>query len=145
MQFSCWNEATKAILAPTHGIIVYQEQDIKLVQIVANFDPAKSDNLRRAISKKDEKTIKSMNEEFIAGAIANGFSYDLANQIFLYIYEFANYGFNHSHSLAYAYLSYYLAYLKHYYPIEFMTVLLSNFATHETREKLLIILKNKRL
>ncbi|WP_208895272.1 DNA polymerase III subunit alpha [Ureaplasma diversum] len=134
-----WNETTKKILEPTYGIIVYQEQVIQLTQAIANFDAAKSDNLRRAISKKDEKALASFQSEFINAAINNGFNQNQAISIFNNILEFANYGFNRSHSLAYSYISYWLAYLKHYYSIEFLATLLNSASSKE--KKLLAYIK----
>ncbi|MCF1349094.1 DNA polymerase III subunit alpha [Ureaplasma urealyticum] len=134
-EFSYWNEQTKKILEPTYGIIIYQEQVIELVKTIANFDIATSDNFRRAISKKDEKILMQLKDDFINGALANNYKQPLVNQIFEYIFSFAHYGFNHSHSLAYSYISYWLAYLKHYYPLEFLSVLLSH--TSASKEKLL--------
>lgn len=76
-----------------------------------------------------------LKDDFINGALANNYKQPLVNQIFEYIFSFAHYGFNHSHSLAYSYISYWLAYLKHYYPLEFLSVLLSH--TSASKEKLL--------
>lgn len=134
-EFSYWNEATRKILEPTYGIIVYQEQVIELVKTIANFDIATSDNFRRAISKKDEKILIQLKDDFINGALNNNYKQPLVNQIFEYIFSFAHYGFNHSHSLAYSYISYWLAYLKHYYTLEFLSVLLSH--TSASKDKLL--------
>lgn len=134
-----WNESTRKILEPTYGIIVYQEQVIQLVQAIANFNAAKSDNLRRAISKKDEKALASFEQEFVNSAVANGFNENQSKTIFDNILEFANYGFNRSHSLAYSYISYWLAYLKHYYSIEFITTLLNSVSSNE--KKLLSYIK----
>ncbi len=125
----------KPILQSTNGIIVYQEQVLQIVQTVANFSLAKADIFRRAISKKNEAMMASLKDEFINGATKNKYSLDVAQQIYKYIYEFANYGFNHSHSIAYSYISYWMAYLKSHYPIEFITTLLS---TDNSRVKLLM-------
>jgi len=94
------------ILSSTNGIIVYQEQVIQIVQTVANFSLAKADIFRRAISKKNETMMASLKDEFIEGATKNNYEQKVANEIYKYIYEFANYGFNHSHSIAYSYISY---------------------------------------
>ncbi len=123
------------ILQSTNGIIVYQEQVIQIVQTVANFSLAKADIFRRAISKKNETMMASLKDEFIEGAIKNNYDSEIAKEIYKYIYEFANYGFNHSHSIAYSYISYWMAYLKSHFPIEFITTLLS---TDNSRAKLLM-------
>ncbi|MCV3743859.1 DNA polymerase III subunit alpha [Ureaplasma sp. ES3154-GEN] len=120
------NNAIKEILAPTYGIIVYQEQVIKLVQIIAQFDAAQADLFRRAISKKDNQQLDLLKEHFVSNAVKNNYSVADALHWYEYIHKFGNYGFNHSHSLAYSLVSYWLAYLKHHYPMDFMISLLNN-------------------
>ena len=120
------NELIQQILANTYGVIIYQEQIINLVQIIANFNKFKADTFRKAISKKKEDVILKAKSEFIDGAINNGFSNKEAENWFNIIAKFSNYGFNHSHSLSYAFISYWIAYLKTYYPIETFSILLSN-------------------
>lgn len=119
------NNKIKDVLSPTYGTIIYQEQIIKLVQIIANFDKFKADNFRKAISKKKEELILQSKNEFIEGAKQNNYSEKEANNQFENMLKFANYGFNHSHSIAYALISYWLAYLKHYYPLESISVFLT--------------------
>ena len=114
------------VLEQTHGIIIYQEQIINLVQIIANFSKFKADSFRKAISKKKEDLILKEKSEFIVGATKNGFSIEQAHHWFDTIAKFAGYGFNHSHSLSYAFISYWIAYLKTYYPRETFSILLSN-------------------
>lgn len=133
------NEAIKKVLYPTYGVIIYQEQIIQLVQIVAKFNGAKSDTFRRAISKKKESVILEMKKEFIEAAMNNGYSEKDALGIFEYMESFANYGFNHSHSLSYSYISYWLAYLKCHYPLETISVLLS--FGDSSKEKVLSYIK----
>lgn len=133
------NDAIKKVLYPTYGVIIYQEQIIQLVQIVANFNGAKSDTFRRAISKKKESVILEMKKEFIAAAMKNGYTENDALAIFEYMESFANYGFNHSHSLSYSYISYWLAYLKCHYPLETISVLLS--FGDSSKEKVLSYIK----
>ncbi|MCF0218038.1 MAG: DNA polymerase III subunit alpha [Malacoplasma sp.] len=115
----------KAILAPTYGIIVYQEQVIKLVQNIANFSASEADLFRRIIAKKHSNELENFKKLFFEKAIQNGYQIQELNKIYEYIYTFADYGFNHSHSVAYALISYWMLYLKHYYPIEFMLVLMT--------------------
>jgi DNA polymerase-3 subunit alpha len=100
------NNDFKEVLSSTHNIIIYQEQIIQLVQKVANFSLADADLFRRAISKKNAEKLASLQKQFIDGGIKNNYSKEELTKIFDYIFEFANYGFNHSHSLAYAYVSY---------------------------------------
>ena len=119
------NEQIKEVLEPTYGTIIYQEQIIKLVEIIANFDKFKADNFRKAISKKKEELILQSKNEFMEGAKKNNYSEQEANKQFENMLKFANYGFNHSHSLAYSLISYWLAYLKYYYPIESISVFLT--------------------
>ena len=100
------NDKIKNILSSTYNIIIYQEQVIQMVQQVANFSLAEADLFRRAISKKKIDSLSKLEKTFIEGGIKNGYDYKEVKQIFDYIFEFANYGFNHSHSLAYSYISY---------------------------------------
>lgn len=119
------DERLKDILAPTYGIIIYQEQVIQTLCLVANWSLAQADIVRRAISKKKLDKLEGIEKEFIDSAIKNGYSEKKANEIFAYLLKFASYGFNHSHSIAYALVSYQLAYLKTYYPNQFYACLLS--------------------
>ncbi len=119
-------ECLKPILESTYGIIIYQEQVMQVARKVAGFSLAKADILRKAMSKKTASLMASMKTDFINGGIANGFSEEEAVKIFNLIEKFANYGFNKSHSVAYGYVAYWLAYLKANYPLEFFSALLSN-------------------
>ncbi len=143
------DEKLKDILAPTYGIIVYQEQVIQVLCQVANWSLAQADIVRRAISKKHVDKLLNIQKEFIEGASKNGYSKAKAEKIYEYLLRFASYGFNHSHSIAYALVSYQLAYLKTYYPREFYSCLLTynNGATakvnqylHEAKQNGIIIL-----
>lgn len=118
------NETQKAVLAPTLGFCIYQEQVIELVRAVTGYSAAEADGFRRAISKKKESMMIKMQTAFMSAAIANHYPENEAKKIYEYILAFANYGFNHSHSLAYSYISYQMMYLKYYFPIEFYLVLL---------------------
>ncbi|MBP5256858.1 MAG: DNA polymerase III subunit alpha [Mycoplasma sp.] len=120
------NDDIKKILEPTSNIIIYQEQVIQMVQKIAAFSLADADLFRRAISKKQVDELSSLKKSFIEGGIKNGYTQKKVEEIFDYIFEFANYGFNHSHSLAYSYISYWLAYIAYYYPLEFYSTLLTS-------------------
>ena len=114
------------ILKDTYGIIVFQEQIMKIVNVLAGFSLGKSDSLRRAISKKKEEILQEARADFVKGCIEHKIEKRIADKIFNFIVHFAGYGFNKSHSAAYAVISYRTAYLKANYPIEFMTALLSS-------------------
>ncbi len=114
------------ILKDTYGIIVYQEQIMKIVNVLAGFSLGKADMLRRAISKKKEDVMQEIRNDFTAGCGKNNIDAKIAEKIFNFIVHFAGYGFNKSHSAAYAMISYQTAYLKANYSIEFMTALLSS-------------------
>jgi len=120
------------ILKPTYGIIVYQEQIMKIAQTFAGYSLAEADLLRRGISKKDKDILNKERETFINKAIKHGQSRELAERIYELIERFADYGFNRSHSVAYALLAYQMAYLKAHYYKQFMTVLLSSVASSQT-------------
>jgi DNA polymerase-3 subunit alpha len=114
------------ILKDTYGIIVFQEQIMKIVNVLAGFSLAKADSLRRAISKKKEEVMREVKSDFLEGAARSRIDRKIAEKIFNFITHFAGYGFNKSHSAAYAMISYRTAYLKANYPVEFMTALLSS-------------------
>ena len=118
------------ILKPTYGVIIYQEQVMQIAQKLAGFTAGQADILRRAMGKKKRAELERQKQNFIAGAVKNGISKDVAAGIFLKIEPFAEYGFNKSHAAAYAIISYQTAFLKTYYPKEFiaasMTMDISN-------------------
>jgi DNA polymerase-3 subunit alpha len=113
------------ILEETYGIIVYQEQVMQIASKLANFTMAEADILRGAISKKKRKLLSKQRNKFINGAMDNGISGETAQKIFDLLLLFAEYGFNKSHSAAYALISYQTAYLKASFPVEFMAALLT--------------------
>ncbi len=123
----------KDILEPTYGIIVYQEQVINLVRKIANFSLAEADMFRRIISKKKEKELDKFKNLFFEKALQNGYTEKELEKIYNFIYTFADYGFNHSHSVAYSLISYWLLYLKHYYPLEFMIILMTFCESDKTK------------
>tara|TARA_B110001450_G_scaffold80029_1_gene75872 strand:+ start:51 stop:3470 length:3420 start_codon:yes stop_codon:yes gene_type:complete len=118
------------ILKPTYGVIIYQEQVMQIAQKLSGFTAGQADLLRRAMGKKKRAELEKQKQNFIAGALNNGISKDVAASIFLKIEPFAEYGFNKSHAAAYAIISYQTAFLKTYYPKEFiaasMTMDISN-------------------
>jgi DNA polymerase-3 subunit alpha len=113
------------ILKETYGIIVYQEQVIKLASEIAGFTLAKADLMRRAMGKKDKDLMARQKEEFIKGALDRGFTRKVAGDIFEMVDKFASYGFNKSHSVAYSIVAYQTAYIKAHYPAEFMAATMS--------------------
>lgn len=116
----------KPILEETYGIMIYQEQIMQVAQKMAGFSLARADILRKAMSKKNEKELSQLYDEFISGCLKNGYTKQLANDLFNSIKKFANYGFNKSHSVAYALIAYQLAYLKANYPLQFFSCLLTS-------------------
>ncbi|WP_412032163.1 DNA polymerase III subunit alpha [Malacoplasma muris] len=121
------HESLKDILEVTNGIIVYQEQVITIVQRVGNFTASEADIFRRIISKKHGDELDDFKKQFEKRALKNGYTKADFDKIYNYIYTFANYGFNHSHSIAYSLISYWLVYLKYYYKTEFMITLMIAF------------------
>jgi len=114
------------ILKETYGVIVYQEQVIQIANKVGGMSLAEADLLRRAMGKKDLLAMKQQLELFVEGAAKNGISNKIAEEIFMAIDKFANYGFNKSHAVAYSYVAYQTAYLKAYYTPEFLAANLTN-------------------
>jgi DNA polymerase-3 subunit alpha len=117
--------ALEAILRDTYGVIVYQEQVMQIAQALAGYTLGDADNLRRAMGKKKKEEMDREKERFISGALKQGISEALAREIFEQMETFAAYGFNKSHSAAYALVSYQTAYLKAHYPEEFMAGLMT--------------------
>lgn len=122
------------ILGPTYGILVYQEQVMQVASLMAGFTLGQADLLRRAMSKKKRATMESMRQRFLKGATARGYSLKVATQVFNYIDQFANYGFNRSHAVAYSKMAFEMAYLKVHFPEEFFTALL-NIEPNETKQR----------
>lgn len=109
-------------LKETYGIIIYQEQVMQIAREVAGFTMAQADNMRKAMGKKIKEKMKQVKEDFVAGSVKNGLKKKLAEDIFALILDFADYGFNKSHAVAYSFVSYYTAFLKANYPVEFLAV-----------------------
>ena len=133
----------KPILQPTFGIIIYQEQIMQIAQVMGGFTLAKADDFRRAISKKDTATMLALKQAFIDGAVGRGYKADHALSVYNHILKFADYGFNKSHSVAYATLTYQMAYLKTYFPLVFYAAIL-NSSAHSSDTKLLAYLDELR-
>lgn len=114
------------ILKDTYGIMIYQEQVMKIAQVIGGFSLAQSDILRKAMSKKNAEMMASFKEQFILGARKNKIKDSISNQIFSMMEKFAGYGFNKSHSYAYSLISYQMAYLKANYPLYFYQSVLNS-------------------
>lgn len=117
--------ALKPILENTYGVIVYQEQVMQIVQSIGGFSLGGADLVRRAMGKKIKEEMDRLKGEFSKGAEAKGYTKAYAEELFDLIVKFAGYGFNKSHSAAYALITFYTSYLKCYYPAEFMAALLT--------------------
>jgi len=117
--------ALKPILENTYGVIVYQEQVMQIVQSIGGFSLGSADLVRRAMGKKIKEEMDKLKGQFTQGAEQKGYKKVYAEELFDLIVKFAGYGFNKSHSAAYALITFYTAYLKCYYPAEFMAALLS--------------------
>ena len=129
------------ILAPTYGCIVYQEQVMQIVRDLAGYSMGRSDLVRRAMSKKKTDVMAKERQNFVygnpeegvAGCVANGISEQVANKIYDDMTDFAKYAFNKSHAAAYAVVAYQTAYLKHYYPVEFMAALMTSVLDNSSK------------
>lgn len=122
----------KPILAETYGILVYQEQVTEIAHKIAGFTMAEADLLRMAMGKKKKELMKQGKVRFIKGCLQRGYSRKMAEQLFEFIEKFAAYGFNKAHSASYATISYWTAYIKAHYPVEFMTAFLTAELKHAT-------------
>jgi DNA polymerase-3 subunit alpha len=131
------HEKLKSILSVTYGVMIYQEQVMEIVRELAGYSYGRSDLVRRAMSKKKEDVMKKERDSFIngvtedgvktvPGCVANGISSSVANEIFDQMLRFAEYAFNKSHAAAYAVVAYQTAWLKTYYPAEFMAALMTS-------------------
>ena len=116
----------ESILKPTYGIIIYQEQIIQIAQVLAGYTLGEADILRRAMSKKKEEVLLKEKPKFISSSVKRGYTEELATEVYDLILKFANYGFNKSHSVGYATVSYKMAFLKTYFFKYFETALLNN-------------------
>ncbi len=128
-----------SILEPTYGVILYQEQVMQIAQVLAGYTLGGADLLRRAMGKKKPEEMAKQREFFLSGSISRGVEQRTATRIFDLMEKFAGYGFNKSHSAAYALLSYQTAYLKAHYPAAFMAAAMSADLDHTDR---LVMLKD---
>jgi DNA polymerase-3 subunit alpha len=128
----------KPILEETLGVIVYQEQVMRIAQVLAGYSLGLADDLRAAMGKKQQEVMEKHRVIFMKGAIENKIPEHKAKQIFEKMENFAKYGFNKSHSVAYAFITFQTAYLKTYYPVEFMASLMSSEADDQEKISSLI-------
>ncbi len=131
----------KEILDETYGVILYQEQVMRIANKLAGFSMGQADVLRKAMGKKDRDKMDKLLEEFVRGATERGIAEPKARKIFDLMAFFAEYGFNKSHSAAYAYLSYQTAYLKAHYPVEFMA---ANLSLEDSTDKIVRLINECR-
>src|SRR5258708_33001450 len=116
----------KPLLEETYGVILYQEQVMQISNVVAGYSLGEADILRRAMGKKKAEEMAAQRDRFIKGALEKGFPPKKIEKIFDLMEQFAGYGFNKSHSAAYAFLAFVTAYLKAHYPVDFMAALLTS-------------------
>lgn len=126
------------ILKETYGVTIYQEQVMLMAQIAAKFSLVKADILRKAISKKNEEELAGLRQEYVRGCKENGYSDEIASDLFDLAEKFAGYGFNKSHAVAYGLVAYQLAYLKVNYPLEFYTSILNSVIGDSTKSAIYI-------
>jgi DNA polymerase-3 subunit alpha len=119
------------LLKETYGVIIYQEQVMKIAEILGGYTPGAADILRKAMGKKKKEEMDAQREKFVSGALENGLDKEQANNIFDKVAKFAGYGFNKCHAAAYGVISYQTAYLKANYPVEFIVASL-NLDIHDT-------------
>ena len=124
----------KQILQPTYGILVYQEQVMQTAQILAGFSLGEADILRRAMSKKKQDVIEQEKSKFITGVVKTGHAKEVGERVYHYIEQFANYGFNRSHAVAYTKIAFWLAYLKVHYPAAFYTAMLNSSTSAKAQQ-----------
>ena len=129
------HEDLKDVLSETYGIIVYQEQIMKIANIMASFSLGEADILRRAMSKKNSILMEEQRKEFVRRSILNGYTEEIANKTFDYINKFASYGFNKAHSVSYSLISYQMAYLKAHYKNYYMKYLLTMVIGNDIKTK----------
>lgn len=129
------DQSLKEVLEPTYGIIIYQEQIMQIARIMAGYTFGEADILRRAMSKKKYDVLKQEEEKFINGCKEKGYSYETSKKVYDLILNFANYGFNRSHSVAYSIIAYKMAYLKARYPKYFFSNLLTSVIGNESKTK----------
>ena len=133
----------KDILQNTYGVIIFQEQVMKILEVIGGYTEYEADNVRIAMSKKKEDIILAEEKKFTQNAILKGYDKEFVSDLFNKIKKFAEYGFNKAHAVSYALISYELAYLKVHYPVEFTVVFLEGAKDNGTKKRLLNELKKK--
>ena len=136
-------DSLQPVLEPTYGIILYQEQVMQIAQVMAGYTLGGADMLRRAMGKKKPEEMAKQRVSFLEGSEKNGIDRDLAGNIFDLVEKFAGYGFNKSHSAAYALVSYQTAWLKAHYPAPFMAAVMSS--DMQTTDKVVIFIEECRV
>lgn len=131
------------ILKETYGVIVYQEQTMHIVRELAGFTKGEADNVRKAFAKKQQDQIKPLSEKFLKGCVDNGIDEEVAQRIWDKMESFGSYAFNKSHAAAYSVLSNATAWLKYYYPVEFMSAVLNSYMGKPDKIKLMISIIRK--
>ncbi len=121
------------ILGETYGIIVFQEQVLRMAVDIAGYSMGQADLLRKAMGKKIPEMMAAERERFVGGAVANGYDRGFADELFTLIEKFAGYGFNKSHSVGYGVITYQTAWLKAHYPVEYMAALLTSVKNNKDR------------
>lgn len=132
------HDSLKEILAPTYGIIIYQEQIMQIAQVMADYSLGEADILRKAMSKKKKDLLESNKEIFTQRSLAKGYSKDIVDKVFNTMLKFAEYGFNKSHSVGYSIIALKMAYLKAHYRAEFYSCLLDGEKGNKDKIKLYI-------
>lgn len=128
-----YDERLKPILEETYGMLVYQEQVMRIAMVMSGFSGGKADKLRKGMAKKIKEIMAELEPEFIEGAVANGYDRRMVERMWADIVKFGEYAFNKSHAAAYAVVAYQTAYLKAHYPLEYMAAVLTSY-TGKTEE-----------
>ena len=126
-----YHDDLREILEPTYGLMIYQEQLMRMAQVLAGYSLEEADNLRKATGKKIRSLIAKERSKFVEGCVAHGHSRDFGEEMFDIIEPFADYSFNKSHSVGYGYVAYQTAYLKANYPVEYLAALLTSVKTNK--------------
>lgn len=138
------HKSLESILSVTYGVMVYQEQVMQVASKMAGYTLGEADILRRAMAKKKKSLIDIERNHFISGAMELGYEKKIATEVYSYIEQFANYGFNRSHAVAYSFIAYQMAYLKAHYPQAFFVSLLNSASNNPTKLKEIILEIKKR-
>jgi DNA polymerase III subunit alpha len=126
----------ESVLGESYGVLVYQEQIMKIATDMAGFTMSDADGLRKAVGKKKRELMESFKDQFVKGGVDNGYEKGLMTSLWGLIEKFAEYGFNKSHTVAYGVVSYQTAYLKAHYPVEYMAALLTSVKNHKDNKPL---------